>query len=345
MKIAQFLLMLLYALVLIITLMVILLDAFSLSLPQLLRTVNQLYQFIFSILLLTISLTTMLYFLSIILAENTKRQFSKKLHRLLHHQPLSVTDDSLDRQLSELSQKLQNLTQQVQATRNLPLLSKETLIQQERQRIARDLHDTVSQELFAAVMIVSGLKQSLGHLQQDKLRTQLNNTEKLLTQAQNDLRIMLLHLRPRELEGNSLKEGLQLILQELDEKSALEVSLKENINQLPRTIEEHLFRIIQEFISNTLKHAKASQLDLYLHESQGWLQVKMIDDGCGFDVEEAKKISYGLRNIEDRVADMAGQFTLISAPNQGVTMLIELPLLQQNKKGYNNDKDTSTVGG
>ncbi|MFV8213910.1 sensor histidine kinase, partial [Streptococcus pluranimalium] len=145
--------------------------------------------------------------------------------------------------------------------------------------------------------------------------------------AQNDLRVMLLHLRPTELEGRSLKQGLEMIVQEIQDKSTITVTFKTNLKTLPKLIEDHLFRIVQEFISNTLKHAKADHLDIYLHQTERSVQLKMIDNGVGFDVEEAKKISYGLKNMEDRVTDMAGSFQMISAPNQGVTMTIVLPLV------------------
>ena len=233
--------------------------------------------------------------------------------------------------MMQLSQKMQTLTHQLQQTENVDLLQKEDIIKEERKRIARDLHDTVSQELFAAVMILSGISYSLKDMDYDVLQEQLHNTETILTNAQNDLRVMLLHLRPTELEGKSLKQGLEMIIQEISDKSAIEVTFKENLKQLPKPIEDHLFRIIQEFISNTLKHAKATQLDIYLHQTQNSVQLKMIDNGVGFDVEAARKISYGLKNMEDRVSDMAGSFQMISAPKQGVTMTVTLPLVGEKE--------------
>ena len=72
------------------------------------------------------------------------------------------------------------------------------------------------------------------------------------------------------------------------------------------------FRIAQEFISNTLKHARATRLEVYLNQTETELQLKMVDNGVGFDIDERHDLSYGLNNIEERVDDMAGTMTLLS---------------------------------
>ncbi|MDY4510667.1 sensor histidine kinase [Streptococcus hyovaginalis] len=327
MKKSHITLLFVYALVIVFSIVTLILDSFHLSINELVNNVEQLNQFIFSIVLLTISLTIMLLFVSMLLNYNSHRRIFKNLRRIVHNQPIEAGEDELSQMMMQLSEKTQSLTQQLQRTENVDLAKKEDIIQEERKRIARDLHDTVSQELFAAVMILSGISYSLPTIDRDSLQEQLKNTEAILTNAQNDLRVMLLHLRPTELEGRSLKQGLEMIVQEIQDKSTITVTFKTNLKTLPKPIEDHLFRIVQEFISNTLKHAKADHLDIYLHQTERSVQLKMIDNGVGFDVEEAKKISYGLKNMEDRVTDMAGSFQMISAPNQGVTMTIVLPLV------------------
>ncbi|CAM2827324.1 putative histidine kinase [Streptococcus acidominimus] len=327
MKKSHITLLFVYALVIVFSIVTLILDSFHLSIKELVNNVEQLNQFIFSIVLLTISLTIMLLFVSMLLNYNSHRRIFKNLRRIVHNQPIETGEDELSQMMMQLSEKTQSLTQQLQRTENVDLAKKEDIIQEERKRIARDLHDTVSQELFAAVMILSGISYSLPTIDRDSLQEQLKNTEAILTNAQNDLRVMLLHLRPTELEGRSLKQGLEMIVQEIQDKSTITVTFKTNLKTLPKPIEDHLFRIVQEFISNTLKHAKADHLDIYLHQTERSVQLKMIDNGVGFDVEEAKKISYGLKNMEDRVTDMAGSFQMISAPNQGVTMTIVLPLV------------------
>lgn len=118
-----------------------------------------------------------------------------------------------------------------------------------------------------------------------------------------------------------------MILKELTDKSDIEVIYKENIGQLSRAMEDNLFRIAQEFISNTLKHAKASRIEVYLNQTPSELQLKMLDNGIGFDMDEVRDLSYGLKNIEDRVDDLAGTMHLISQKGKGVSMDIRLPIV------------------
>jgi len=193
------------------------------------------------------------------------------------------------------------------------------------------LHDTVSQEIFAAHMILSGLSQQASKLDREKMQTQLQSVTAILETAQRDLRILLLHLRPIELEQKSLVEGIQILLKELEEKSELKVSFKYQVDELPKKIEEHVFRIVQELISNTLRHAQASCLDVYLYQTETELQLKVADNGRGFQLDDFDELSYGLRNIKERVEDMAGTVQLLTAPKQGLAVDIRIPLLDLDK--------------
>ncbi|MDU5408575.1 MAG: sensor histidine kinase, partial [Streptococcus agalactiae] len=165
----------------------------------------------------------------------------------------------------------------------------------------------------------------------DQVGSQLLAVEEMLQHAQNDLRILLLHLRPVELENKTLSEGFKMILKELTDKSDIEVVYHESILTLPKKIEDNIFRIGQEFISNTLKHSQASRLEVYLNQTENELQLKMIDNGIGFDMDSVYDLSYGLKNIEDRVEDLAGNLQLLSQPGKGVAMDIRLPLVNQSE--------------
>jgi len=164
-------------------------------------------------------------------------------------------------------------------------------------------------------------------LDREKMQTQLQSVAAILETAQKDLRVLLLHLRPVELEEKSLVEGIQILLKELEDKSDLKVSLKHNVTKLPKKIEEHIFRILQELISNTLRHAQASCLDVYLYQTDLELQLKVVDNGIGFQLGSLDDLSYGLRNIKERVEDMAGRVQLLTAPKQGLAVDIRIPLL------------------
>lgn len=124
-----------------------------------------------------------------------------------------------------------------------------------------------------------------------------------------------------------------MIFKELTDKSDIEVVYRENISKIPKSMEDNLFRIAQEFISNTLKHAKASRLEVYLNQSSNEVQLKMVDDGVGFDMDDVRELSYGLKNIEDRVDDLAGSVNLLSQKGKGVSMDIRLPVVLEDENG------------
>ena len=307
-----------------------LLDIFELGWSYLLQDIEKTEKLIFLILVFSLSMTFFFVLFWRVIEEVSRRKMQVNLKRLLAgKEVVSFADPDLDASFKSLSGKLNLLTEAVQKAENQSLVKEEALIEKERKRIARDLHDTVSQELFAAHMILSGVSQQALKLDREKMQTQLQSVAAILETAQKDLRVLLLHLRPVELEDKSLIEGIQILLKELEDKSDLKVSLKQNVSKLPKKIEEHIFRILQELISNTLRHAQASCLDVYLYQTDVELQLKVVDNGIGFQLGSLDDLSYGLRNIKERVEDMAGTVQLLTAPKQGLAVDIRIPLLDK----------------
>ena len=307
-----------------------LLDILNLDWSYLIQDIEKTEKLIFLVLVFSLSMTFFFVLFWRVMEEISRRKMQVNLKRLLAGKELvSFADPDLDASFKTLSGKLNLLTEAVQKAENQSLVKEEALIEKERKRIARDLHDTVSQELFAAHMILSGVSQQALKLDREKMQTQLQSVAAILETAQKDLRVLLLHLRPVELEEKSLVEGIQILLKELEDKSDLEVSLKQNVSKLPKKIEEHIFRILQELISNTLRHAQASCLDVYLYQTEVELQLKVVDNGIGFQLGSLDDLSYGLRNIKERVEDMAGTVQLLTAPKQGLAVDIRIPLLDK----------------
>ena len=307
-----------------------LLDIVELNWSHLLQDIEKTEKLIFLILVFSLSMTFFFVLFWRVIEEVSRRKMQVNLKRLLAGKELiHFADPDLDASFKSLSGKLNLLTEAVQKAENQSLVKEEVIIEKERKRIARDLHDTVSQELFAAHMILSGVSQQALKLDREKMQTQLQSVAAILETAQKDLRVLLLHLRPVELEEKSLVEGIQILLKELEDKSDLKVSLKQNVSKLPKKIEEHIFRILQELISNTLRHAQASCLDVYLYQTDVELQLKVVDNGIGFQLGSFDDLSYGLRNIKERVEDMAGTVQLLTAPKQGLAVDIRIPLLDK----------------
>ncbi|WP_438263310.1 sensor histidine kinase [Streptococcus oralis] len=307
-----------------------LLDIFELGWSYLLQDIEKTEKLIFLILVFSLSMTFFFVLFWRVIEEVSRRKMQVNLKRLLAgKEVVAFADPDLDASFKSLSGKLNLLTEAVQKAENQSLVKEEAIIEKERKRIARDLHDTVSQELFAAHMILSGVSQQALKLDREKMQTQLQSVAAILETAQKDLRVLLLHLRPVELEEKSLVEGIQILLKELEDKSNLKVSLKQNVSKLPKKIEEHIFRILQELISNTLRHAQASCLDVYLYQTDVEVQLKVVDNGIGFQLGSLDDLSYGLRNIKERVEDMAGTVQLLTAPKQGLAVDIRILLLDK----------------
>lgn len=334
MKKRYYFLVWLYSSVTVLTIVVVVMNNLGLTINDLKVDLWKTERLLFSITLLIVSVTLLLLLLWIILDDNSRRGTNQNLRRILNNQPISLEENSeININLIRLSKKMAHMTASLQKKESAYILDNQKIVQRERKRIARDLHDTVSQELFASSMILSGVSMSIEDLEKDELQSQILTVESMLQNAQKDLRILLLHLRPTELANRTLTEGFHMIFKELTDKSDIEVVYRENISKIPKSMEDNLFRIAQEFISNTLKHAKASRLEVYLNQSSNEVQLKMIDDGVGFDMDDVRELSYGLKNIEDRVDDLAGSVNLLSQKGKGVSMDIRLPVVLEDENG------------
>ena len=323
-------LILIYSVVVLVGVTLVVMDSFNLNFSLVFGNLSQVFHFLFNMFFVVLSLLILLYILWAIANDNSMRSVNQDLRRIINNQPVKRQGDiELDKNMMRLSHKMRKLTKDLQKTENAQALQSRDIIKKERGRIARDLHDTVSQELFAASMILSGVSQMADQLSKEDLHNQIQAVEAMLTDAQNDMRVLLLHLRPTELENKTLQEGLQMILKELTDKSNIHVVYKDMGKKVPKRIENNLFRIAQEFISNTLKHAKASQIEVYLYQNSQEIQLKMLDNGVGYDLNASTdEMSYGLKNIQERVDEMAGTVQFLSATGKGTSIDVRVPILR-----------------
>jgi NarL family two-component system sensor histidine kinase LiaS len=200
------------------------------------------------------------------------------------------------------------------------------MISQERNRLARELHDSVSQQMFAASMLMSAITESQSNMKTIEMK-QLKLVEAMIHQSQLEMRALLLHLRPVALHNKTLQEGIQELLVELTQKVPMEITWKLEPVTLDKGIEDHLFRIVQESVSNTLRHAKASSLEVLLLSRDELLILRVADNGVGFSVDESKTGSYGLENMYERAVEIGGTMKIISLPNQGTQLEVKIPLM------------------
>ncbi|SDK17869.1 sensor histidine kinase [Sediminibacillus albus] len=207
----------------------------------------------------------------------------------------------------------------------------ERVISEERNRLARELHDSVSQELFAASMMISAMTEQN---KEKSAAVQLKQIETMIQQSQLEMRALLLHLRPAALKGKSLQEGMRQLLAELKQKVPIEIAWKMDEVGLEKGIEDHLFRILQESVSNTLRHSKAHSLDVLLIKAEGQVIMRVIDDGVGFTVETSQSGSYGLQNMKERAAEVGASIKIISLPGKGTRLEVRVPVIESEGDEY-----------
>jgi NarL family two-component system sensor histidine kinase LiaS len=209
---------------------------------------------------------------------------------------------------------------------------RQAAVTEERQRLARELHDAVSQQLFAIAMTTAALKRLIEKNPQ-RAAQQIELVEEMAAAAQAEMRALLLHLRPATLQNKTLKEAILELLDELTRKNSMEITWEiEAVAGLPSGIEDHLFRILQESLSNTLRHAKASQIAVKLFTLQDQVRLRVTDDGVGFDPEGEKLTSYGLRSMQERVAEVGGSMEIYSAVGKGTQIEVRIPLMSQTER-------------
>lgn len=236
-------------------------------------------------------------------------------------------------QLNEMTKRFQDQVSSLQrlSTHNAELTNqvKETAIIEERQRLARELHDAVSQQLFAISMTMAALKRTI-EIDPLKASRQAELVEEMAAAAQSEMRALLLHLRPAHLEGKTLNEGIEDLLAEFSKKH-YQIDFNWKLDKLPlsisKAIEDHLFRIVQEALSNILRHAKASLVELRLTVTAEHIRLKITDNGVGFNEEETKTSSYGMSLMRERVAEIGGVMTLSTAPGQGTMIEVTVPII------------------
>ncbi len=174
MKKRYYFLVWLYSSVTVLTIVVVVMNNLGLTINDLKVDLWKTERLLFSITLLIVSVTLLLLLLWIILDDNSRRGTNQNLRRILNNQPISLEENSeININLIRLSKKMAHMTASLQKKESAYILDNQKIVQRERKRIARDLHDTVSQELFASSMILSGVSMSIEDLEKDELQSQI----------------------------------------------------------------------------------------------------------------------------------------------------------------------------
>ncbi|MBN1247153.1 MAG: HAMP domain-containing protein [Anaerolineae bacterium] len=223
-----------------------------------------------------------------------------------------VHDASPD-EIGELARRLSLMAEQIQ---NLVQVRQELAALEERNRLARDLHDSVKQQVFATTMML-GTAETLWERNPGAARQKVGEALVLSRQAQQELTGLIHELRPVPLEGKSLVAALREHVQERARQVGIEARITVTGHQaMPIVLEQALFRVAQEALANVVKHSRAQHVEIALNCGAEAIVLQVADDGRGFDPASASA-GMGLRSMRERIKALGGELIVESAPGAG----------------------------
>ncbi len=198
----------------------------------------------------------------------------------------------------------------------------------ERNRIAREIHDTLAQGLGAISMHLEMVKDQLGR-EPDKVARHLEIAHQMARQSLTEARESIWNMRSQVLENGDLAEALQGILRQLTDGTATqgEFTASGNVRRLAPVIENNLLRLGQEAVANAVKHAHAKKISVVLMFTDRQVALTVRDDGGGFDSAQPPTGShFGLRGQRERTAQLGGKLAVQSAPGHGTEVTVQIPI-------------------
>ncbi|MCB9352122.1 MAG: sensor histidine kinase [Lewinellaceae bacterium] len=199
---------------------------------------------------------------------------------------------------------------------------------EEQKRIAEDLHDRLGGMLTTVKLYYGALDEKLSEMQED-IRQKYEKANTLLDEACNAVRAIAHNLQSGILAKFGLEAALESMVEDIKEVKRLSVELDTSglEERLDSNLEFELFKVIQEMVSNVLKHAQATKISIQVNHFDDLVNVIVEDNGVGFDVEKARmKDGMGLKNMKARVENVGGALQIDSRKGKGTTMLIDIPL-------------------
>ena len=239
---------------------------------------------------------------------------------------LAVTERTAD--LAEINLRLEERV--ADRTRELERLHEEAeamAILRERQRLARELHDSVAQALYGINLGTRTARMQIERGKTEKVEESLTYVQELADGAAAEMRALIFELRPEALEREGLAAVLRRQAEAMHTRHRLEVETalcEEPPVSLP--VKEALYRITQEALNNVVKHARAKHVTVEMTCDPDLLGITVRDDGTGFDPRQTYPDHLGLQTMRERVEQLGGTLSLNSAPGQGTTVEAQIPL-------------------
>ncbi len=226
----------------------------------------------------------------------------------------------LKKQVAERTQEIENLFEQ----------TKELAIIEERNRLARDLHDSAKQKAFAALAQLGAVR-SMIDSKPGLARNHLAEVEELVYEVIQELTFLIQEMYPMALKEKGLVAVLFEYLYEYENRNSIHVNLSvKQERRLPLEIEQALYRIIQESLANVARHSQANEVKIGLEYHDASVKMVLTDNGCGFDVNK-KPGGVGLRTMRERAVMIGGSFEITSSPGNGTRIELFVPIPPSDK--------------
>jgi len=201
---------------------------------------------------------------------------------------------------------------------------------EERQRLARELHDSVTQALYSVNLYADAAHLAFSRKDWDALERNLQETRNMAREAMYDMRLLVFELRPFLLEKEGLVFALRARMAAVEARAGLKTEvLVEGERRLPVGMEAELYRIAHEGLNNVVKHAQAGLVQIHLRFDEATIRLELTDDGTGFDPQIAGQSGgSGLQGIRERVQKLDGRLEIDSAPGKGTRLSVEIPVAE-----------------
>lgn len=231
-----------------------------------------------------------------------------------------------DRSGDEIGELTRNLTGMAEQLQTLIHTNDELARMEERNRLARNLHDTVKQQTYAGRMQLTAAKNLLG----SDLTAAAGHIETALQlnrETQQELKLIIDELRPAALQGKGLAQALKEYADRWQEHTGIKVeTVFSGERSLPLDVEQALYRVLQEALSNIARHAEADAVGLSLSMSPEQVTLIVADNGRGFAMDAVSSNSYGLTGMQGRLSEVGGTLKVDSTLSTGTTITAEVQL-------------------
>lgn len=198
--------------------------------------------------------------------------------------------------------------------------------EEERKSLSRELHDAVGQMLSALTMELGNMESVI--TSPGKLRARLDEARRLNAETIRGVRDLAMGLRPAMLDELGLGPALRWQGREFSRRSGVPVTVQidGDLEGLPEAHRTCIYRIVQEALTNCARHAHAKNIRISIYGRHDWVQLSIQDDGVGFDPRHASSRGLGLIGIQERVRELEGKVTVISQPQKGTIVEVEVPV-------------------